>query len=82
MLHAFVVMGNHDHLAVETRTTDPPIPRAIFDPKSANPAGWPATPTNGFQPDSPKPILGRGSNHRAEDFLNAFSVLTGEREVV
>ena len=26
VLHAFVVMGNHDHLAVETRTTDPPIP--------------------------------------------------------
>ena len=57
ILHAFVNMGTHDHVAVETRTTDPPIPRAIFDPKPANPAAWPATPTNGFPPDSPKPVL-------------------------
>ena len=35
-------------------------PRAIFDPKPAYPAGWPATPTNGFQPDSPKPVLRTG----------------------
>ena len=73
ILHAFVVMGDHGHLALATRTTDPRIPVPfLIQNRPTPPVGRPLRPTDCSRIPRSR-FLGPESHHRAENFLNVFS---------